>query len=669
MSATAGSRSWRVGERAVGRPARRRRGPPSAGRTRTRSRRARVGRSTHTSYSGVGVTSSRTGCSCRYCLQRRRRAPGAMRTVSSCEVSRSAAAAAVTRSRCSASASAATRSSSRAPSSRSLASSSAPCPASTFTSTACRQVASGSLHASTRKVQRPSRSGTTVASQRSGSGGELRHAEERRRRRRRAAVQTTFAATASWPSRNTVAVIGRCSPTTARAEKDPQDTTGATSEMPRRRSGRPVIAANAIEVPPHQHLGCDHVTPDSPVGGRGTLVTEILLAAAGGGPLRSLVSTGASSSSVHRPRGAARTPDAPVPARDEPPVVLAPGDARPLRDARPRALAELRRRPGQGAGRGLGRAAGRAGQGPQVRPAAAGRRRRPGGVPHDPALVPVARGRGAGEHRLLLGGVRHHRGAAAVLRRPGHPGRRPPQGRLRPRRPADRRRAALPRPATSRRACPPTAGSSSTTRPSTRTACRSSCCARPTAPPSVITVPLPEGRTLHAHVWRAQVGRVSLLLLDSDIEENAPAERGVTDRLYGGDEDHRLRQEMLLGIGGVRAAARLLRAHRHGRSPRSSTPTRATPGFQGVERIRELHRGARPGVRRGAAGRAGRHGLHHAHAGAGRHRPVPARPSSSGTSPASACRCRSCWRSAPRRTRRSSTWRTWACGWASGPTA
>src|SRR5918912_2391560 len=71
---------------------------------------------------------------------------------------------------------------------------------------------------------------------------------------------------------------------------------------------------------------------------------------------------------------------------------------------------------------------------------------------------------------------------------------------------------------------------------------------------AVITVPLPEGRTLHAHVWRAQVGRVPLLLLDSDIEENAPTERGVTDRLYGGDEDHRLRQEMLLGIGGVKAA-------------------------------------------------------------------------------------------------------------------
>ena len=104
---------------------------------------------------------------------------------------------------------------------------------------------------------------------------------------------------------------------------------------------------------------------------------------------------------------------------------------------------------------------------------------------------------------------------------------------------------------------------------------------------AVISVPLPGGRTLHAHVWRAQVGRVSLLLLDSDIEENAPAERVVTDRLYGGDEDHRLRQEMLLGIGGVRA----LRAY----CDLTGTPqpevfhaNEGHAGFQGVERIREL---------------------------------------------------------------------------------
>ncbi|SEO90849.1 starch phosphorylase [Trujillonella endophytica] len=103
----------------------------------------------------------------------------------------------------------------------------------------------------------------------------------------------------------------------------------------------------------------------------------------------------------------------------------------------------------------------------------------------------------------------------------------------------------------------------------------------------VVSVPLPEGRTLHAHVWRAQVGRVSLLLLDSDIEENAPTERGVTDRLYGGDEDHRLRQEMLLGIGGVRA----LRAYCQltgTPAPEVFHANEGHAGFQGVERIREL---------------------------------------------------------------------------------
>jgi starch phosphorylase len=110
---------------------------------------------------------------------------------------------------------------------------------------------------------------------------------------------------------------------------------------------------------------------------------------------------------------------------------------------------------------------------------------------------------------------------------------------------------------------------------------------RPDGSAVVITVPLPEGRTLHAHVWRAQVGRVSLLLLDSDIEENAPSERLVTDRLYGGDEDHRLRQEMLLGIGGVRA----LRAYCQltgTPAPEVFHANEGHAGFQGVERIREL---------------------------------------------------------------------------------
>jgi starch phosphorylase len=100
--------------------------------------------------------------------------------------------------------------------------------------------------------------------------------------------------------------------------------------------------------------------------------------------------------------------------------------------------------------------------------------------------------------------------------------------------------------------------------------------------PLRVAVGLPAGATLHAQVWKAQVGRVPLLLLDSDVEENAPAEREVTDRLYGGGTDHRLLQEMLLGIGGVRA----LRAF--GATPSVFHTNEGHAGFLGLERIRAL---------------------------------------------------------------------------------
>ena len=58
---------------------------------------------------------------------------------------------------------------------------------------------------------------------------------------------------------------------------------------------------------------------------------------------------------------------------------------------------------------------------------------------------------------------------------------------------------------------------------------------------------------LHSRVWRAAVGRRTLLLLDSDVEGNTPDDRELTARLYGGDERVRIRQELLLGIGGVKA--------------------------------------------------------------------------------------------------------------------
>jgi starch phosphorylase len=105
--------------------------------------------------------------------------------------------------------------------------------------------------------------------------------------------------------------------------------------------------------------------------------------------------------------------------------------------------------------------------------------------------------------------------------------------------------------------------------------------------PLKVAVELPAGRTLRAHVWKAQVGRVPLLLLDSDTEENEAAERQVTDRLYGGTVEHRLQQEMLLGIGGVRAVRAFCRLT-GAPDPEVFHTNEGHAGFLGVERIREL---------------------------------------------------------------------------------
>ncbi len=102
-----------------------------------------------------------------------------------------------------------------------------------------------------------------------------------------------------------------------------------------------------------------------------------------------------------------------------------------------------------------------------------------------------------------------------------------------------------------------------------------------------VTVGMPGGTPLYARIWVANVGRVPLLLLDSDMEENDAAARDVTDRLYGGNTEHRLRQEMLLGIGGVRA----LRAYSRitgAAAPEVFHTNEGHAGFLGLERIREL---------------------------------------------------------------------------------
>ncbi|MFD9467150.1 glycosyltransferase family 1 protein [Streptomyces sp. NPDC060027] len=105
--------------------------------------------------------------------------------------------------------------------------------------------------------------------------------------------------------------------------------------------------------------------------------------------------------------------------------------------------------------------------------------------------------------------------------------------------------------------------------------------------PAQVSLALPGGRALHARVWLAQVGRVPLLMLDSDVEENDLGERGVTDRLYGGGSEHRLLQEMLLGIGGVRAVRTYCRLTGHPQ-PEVFHTNEGHAGFLGLERIAEL---------------------------------------------------------------------------------
>ncbi|MBS4727281.1 glycosyltransferase family 1 protein [Mycobacterium sp. SM1] len=105
--------------------------------------------------------------------------------------------------------------------------------------------------------------------------------------------------------------------------------------------------------------------------------------------------------------------------------------------------------------------------------------------------------------------------------------------------------------------------------------------------PVLIELALPDAARLRARVWVAQVGRVPLLLLDSDVPENEHGLRSVTDRLYGGDQEHRIKQEILAGIGGVRAI-RAFTAIAGLPAPEVFHMNEGHAGFLGVERIREL---------------------------------------------------------------------------------
>ena len=98
-------------------------------------------------------------------------------------------------------------------------------------------------------------------------------------------------------------------------------------------------------------------------------------------------------------------------------------------------------------------------------------------------------------------------------------------------------------------------------------------------------VDIPLGRrTVWARIWQVQVGRVPLYLLDTDVPRNKPKDRAITRHLYGGDEELRIQQEIVLGIGGVRALAKL------GLRPTVFHLNEGHAAFCALERLRQLRR-------------------------------------------------------------------------------
>jgi starch phosphorylase len=89
------------------------------------------------------------------------------------------------------------------------------------------------------------------------------------------------------------------------------------------------------------------------------------------------------------------------------------------------------------------------------------------------------------------------------------------------------------------------------------------------------------GRTIHVGAWRLQVGRVPVYLLDTDYEANDPADRTLVSKLYSGGPDHRIRQEWVLGVGGVRVLRAL------GIGPSAWHANEGHAAFMMIERIRE----------------------------------------------------------------------------------
>jgi starch phosphorylase len=103
----------------------------------------------------------------------------------------------------------------------------------------------------------------------------------------------------------------------------------------------------------------------------------------------------------------------------------------------------------------------------------------------------------------------------------------------------------------------------------------------PDGKPCIVAVPL-GNRSVLVSVWRVRLGRVTLYLLDTDLEENAPWDRELSARLYGGDRETRVQQEIILGIGGVRALKAI------GRAPAVWHLNEGHAAFVVLQRIRDL---------------------------------------------------------------------------------
>jgi starch phosphorylase len=100
----------------------------------------------------------------------------------------------------------------------------------------------------------------------------------------------------------------------------------------------------------------------------------------------------------------------------------------------------------------------------------------------------------------------------------------------------------------------------------------------------IIQVTYPDNKVIHAQLWRVHVGRVPLILLDANLEINAAADRAITGPLYGGDQEFRVRQEIMLGIGGVHALAAI------GINPTVCHMNEGHSAFLALERIGRLMR-------------------------------------------------------------------------------